>query len=157
MKLLLIKAIVCCAALLPFAQVQAAGPAGKNFYDLKPKTKFTLTCSDVVATVAGLDGRAKQVKGPIAGIPTFTKNKAYKFRIGAKGELTGPGFSTAFKTASLGTTVYVDKQVGTKLPDAAAVKTDLTTKKAIYTQLAFHKVTGSGFGTKVYFVVYLFD
>lgn len=148
--------IVCGAALLPLAQAQAADPAGKNYYNLPPGTKFTLKCTDVVSTVAGLDGKAKKVAVP-NGIPKFKKGQDVKFTIGSKGELKGPGFSTNFKSASADTTVYVDKQVGTKLPDTAAVRTNLTTKKATYTQLAFHKVTGSGLSTKVNFVVFLFN
>jgi len=158
MKTLLIKAIVCCAALVPFTQVKAAEAPARNYYNLPPGTKFTLTTKNVVSTKAGLDGRAKQCPVP-TGVPKFTKGKKVTFTIGSKGELKGPNntFSTAFKSASADTTVYVDKQVGTKLPDTAAVKTSLVTKKATYTQLAFHKVTGSGFGTTVYFVVYTFE
>ncbi len=94
-----------------------------------------------------------------AGIPKFVKGKKVTFTIGSKGELKGPNntFSTAFKSATADTTVYVDKIVGTNLPDNAAVKTSLVTKKPTYTQLAFHKTTGSGFGTTVYFVVYTFE
>lgn len=108
----------------------------------------------MVSTVAGLDGKARRVAVP-TGIPKFTKGQSVKFTIGSRGELIGPGFSTAFKTATSDTSVYADKIAGTKLPDTAAVKTSLTTKKAVYTQLAFHKLSGSGFGTKVYFVVYI--
>ncbi len=154
MRTLFIKTIVCFAALLPFAQVQAVGLAGKNYFNLTPGTKYTLKVTDVVSTVAGLDGQAKTVPVP-SGVPKFKKGQKVKFTIGSKGELKGPGFATTFLSADATTSVYTDKQVGSKLPDTAAVKTSAITKKATYTQLAFHKVTGSGFGTKVYFVVYL--
>jgi hypothetical protein len=156
MRTLIIKAIACFAALLPFTQVHAADPAGRNYYNLTPGTKFTLKVTSVISTVAGLDGKAK--RGPVpAGIPKFKKGDRVKFSIGSKGELKGPDFTTAFKTASADTTVYADKIVGTKLPDSAAVKTSLTTDKVVYTQLAFHKISGSGFGTKVNFVVYVLE
>ncbi|MES2440727.1 MAG: hypothetical protein V4584_16795 [Verrucomicrobiota bacterium] len=154
MKKFILQSIACCAALLPFTQVQAAGVPGKNYYNLAPGTKYSLKVTDVVSTVTGLDGQAKQVAVP-AGIPKFKKGQTVKFTIGKKGELKGPGFSTKFLSADPTTSAYADKQVGTKLPDNAAVKTSLTTKKAVYTQLAFHKITGSGFSTKVHFVVYV--
>ena len=153
MKKLLLQLIVCGAALLPFTQAQAAGPAGRNYYNLPPGTKFSLKVQDVVSTVAGLTGRPKITAVP-TGIPKFKKGQLVKFTIGSKGELMGPGFSTSFKSASSDTTVYTDKIVGNRLPDTAAVRTSLTTKKAVYTQLAFYKVSGSGFSTKVNFVVY---
>lgn len=156
MRTLIIKTIACFAALLPFTQVQAADPAGRNYYNLTPGTKFTLKVTSVISTVAGLDGKARKAAVP-TGIPKFKKGERVRFTIGSKGELKGPDFSTKFESASTDTTVYADKIVGTKLPDTAAVKTNLTTKKAIYTQLAFHKISGSGFGTKVNFVVYVLE
>ncbi len=156
MKTLLLKTIVCFAALLPLAQVQAAGLAGKNYYSLSPGKKFTLKVTSVVSTSTDLGGGAKQVPVP-TGIPKYKKNQSVRFTIGSKGELKGPGFTTPFKSATADTSVYSGKVVGPNLPNTAAVKTSLTTKTQVYTQLAFHKVTGSGLGTKVFFVVYVLE
>ena len=156
MKKLLLQLIVCATALLPFTQAQAADPAGRNYYNLPPGTKFSLKVSSVVSTVAGLTGRPKITAVP-TGIPKFKEGQLVKFTIGSRGELIGPGFSTSFRSATADTTIYTDKLVGIKLPDTAAVKTSATTKKAVYTQLAFHKVSGSAYSTKVNLVVYVFQ
>ncbi len=93
MKTLLINTIACAALLLPFSQAQAAG-AGKTFGGFKPKQTFSfkVTSATSVRTVG-----TKVSKAPVpAGIPNFKLKQTVKFIIGAKGQLTGPGFSIPF-------------------------------------------------------------
>lgn len=144
----LIKLIVCAAALLPLARVQA----GTNYYDLKPGVTYTLKVGTVVSTKSALTGATSEVAIP-SGIPKFKKTQKVTFTIGSKGELKGPGFTIPLKKAAAGTSVYMVKPTGTNLPNSAAVKT--INKKVTYTQLAFYKLSGSGFNTTTYQVVYL--
>lgn len=116
MKSLIINTIACCALLLPITQAQAAG-AGSTFGGFTPKQTFSLTVDYVAAgTIVG----NKITKGPVApGIPKFKKKQIVKFTIGAKGQLTGPGFSIPFdkETSSAAENNYnnfplKDKQAG---------------------------------------------
>ena len=93
-KSLIIKTVACCTLLLPITQAQAAG-AGSTFGEFNPKQTFSLTVDYVGAgTIVG----DKLTKGPVpAGLLKFKKSQVVKFTIGAKGQLTGPGFSIPFK------------------------------------------------------------
>lgn len=113
MKTLLIKTLAGAALLLPFSQVQAAG-AGKTFGGFKPKQTFSLKVAGVSSskTVQGIVSKA-----PIpAGIPKFKVNQSVKFTIGAKGQLTGPGFSIPFYAAGASAAVnnYTNVTQGSK-------------------------------------------
>jgi hypothetical protein len=94
MKSLIINTLACCAFLLPITQAQAAG-AGSTFGGFTPKQTFSLKVNYVGAgTIVG----DKITKGPVpTGLPKFKTNQIVKFTIGAKGQLTGPGFSIPFK------------------------------------------------------------
>jgi hypothetical protein len=93
MKTLMINTIACCALLLPVSQVQAAG-AGKTFGGFKPKQTFAFKVSSV-ASVRTVGAKVSKVPVP-AGIPNFKLKQTVRFTIGAKGQLTGPGFSIPF-------------------------------------------------------------
>lgn len=93
MKTLLINALACAALILPFSQVQAAG-AGKSFGGFKPKQTFSFKVTSV-ASVKTVGASASKAPIP-AGIPKFKLKQTVKFTIGAKGQLTGPGFSIPF-------------------------------------------------------------
>ena len=144
--------IACGAALLPLSQAQAASPAGRNYYGLAPGKTFSLKVSNVVATKATLTGAVK-TKVP-TGIPKYAKGQTITFTIGSRGELKGPGFTTAFKSATARDSLYLEKQVGSNLPDGAVVRKD-SKLKPVFTELVFYKTTGAGtMSQAVYFVVY---
>ena len=85
MKTLITALVACCAALLPITQAQAAEPAAKKYGDFKPGDTFTLK----VASVAPFGTRP-------SNFHVFKKGQKVKFRIGSKGQLTGPSFSINF-------------------------------------------------------------
>ena len=152
MKTLLVKMIVCSAALLPMTQVQAADPGGRNYYGLAPGKEFTLKVTSVFSTKESLSGTS-QTKVP-TGIPKFSKGQNITLKIGSNGELKGPGFSTLLKSASRTDSVYQDKLVGSNLPDTAVVRKN-SRLKPIFTELIFYKTTNVGtMNQTVYMVVY---
>lgn len=88
MRNLLPTLVIACGALLPVATVQAApasqlsGFAAKNFGGFKAGYKFTLKVKEV--TTIATSGK------PPGSIPKFKKGEKITFKIGNKGELTGP-------------------------------------------------------------------
>lgn len=105
MKTLLIPMLVLFGALLPIAQVQARGPASKNFGGLKSGTKFTLTVQSVSS--AQTVGKKTKLKAPVPeGIPKFKAKQKIKFTIGKNGELKGPGLSIAYVGSSGSVNAY---------------------------------------------------
>ena len=158
MRTLIIKTIACCAALLPFTQVQAA-PAGKKLYgDFGAGKKFSFTVTDVTVAKASLTGGTVKAKVP-SGVPNFKKGQKVKFTIGGKGQLTGPGFSIPFVSGSGVSNAYADKvkKGSTQLPDIGIVYKNGTTLRPEGVALTFLKVTGSGFSTTTYSVNYTLE
>ncbi len=88
MRNLLPTIVVACGALLPVATVQAAPAsqlsefAAKTFGGFKAGYKFTLKVKEV--TTIATSGK------PPGSIPKFKKGEKINFKIGNKGELTGP-------------------------------------------------------------------
>ena len=151
MKTLLLKAIVCCAAILPISQAQA----GKLFGEFAPGKTFTLTVTEVVSVKGSLGGVSKKAAVP-AGIPKFTKGQKVKFTIGAKGQLTGNGFSIPFETDGGTSNAYVTLPTATKtMADIGTVyKTE--TNRPSGAALSFFKVRMEGFNSTVWSVNYVF-
>ena len=88
MRNLLPTLVIACGALLPVATVQAAPAsqlsefAKKDFGGFKAGYKFTLKVKEV--TIIATSGK------PPGSIPKFKKGEKIAFKIGSKGELTGP-------------------------------------------------------------------
>lgn len=142
MKTLVIQAIACCAALLPFSQARAA----TKFGDFVAGQTFTLH----VATVAVIGTR------PVT-LPKYIKGQAVKFTIGAKGQLTGhaatgtgPTFSISFKSFKNLTTYhenYYDNKTATTttLVHQAVVRTKGLASKPYFVNLALRAQSGFTF------------
>ena len=97
MKTLLINTVACAALFLPFSQAQAAG-AGKTFGGFTAKQTFSLKVAAVASAKTVGATVTRDVPIP-AGFPKFKVKQTVKFTIGAKGQLTGPGFSIPFYKA----------------------------------------------------------
>ncbi len=154
----LLKLSVCVVALLPFTQV-LAGPAGGKLYgDFAAGKKFTLTVTDVTVGKASLSGGTVSAKVP-SGVPNFKEGDKVTFKIGKKGELTGKGFSIAFRTGSGVSNAYADKvkKGSLTLPDIGIVYKNSTTLEPEGVALNFFKVTGSGFNTATYSITYTLE
>ena len=134
MKSLLLHAIACCAALLPIAQAQAVEPAAKKYGDFKPGDTFTMTVSN-----------ATEIGQRPSGFPQFKKGQKVKFTIGAKGQLTAPGFSINFEPDGTSKNEnYYDNATAstTTLVHQAVVRTKGTPPKPYFINLALRKVVG---------------
>jgi hypothetical protein len=156
MKSLLIKTLTCCFALLPFAQVQAAGAAGKTFGGFAAGAKFQMTVKEApVATVASIRGGGLVNKIP-AGFPNYRVGTKVNFKIGAKGDLVVAKFSIPLSTSSESSNTYSPKKKAdaSKLSQAGMSK---NAGKPIFMNLVLRKATGSGMSTKVTQVVYLLE
>ncbi len=150
MKSLLIKAIVCCAALLPLT-VNA-----KDYGGWSPGKTFTLKVTERESLKASLSGNAKKVAVP-AGIPDYKKGASVKFKIGSKGELTGPdGLNIPFKQDATTANVYATLPTKSN-PRANVAQVYKNGKQPQGASLTFFKVTGSGFSATVTTVVYILE
>lgn len=97
MKQLLLQTIACCAVLLPFSQAEA-----KTYGGFAPGKTFTMTVKKKVSTKSVNTTTTKNVPVP-AGIPDYKVGQKVKFKIGKKGQFTGPdGLSLPFKTGTTG-------------------------------------------------------
>lgn len=91
--------MVCCGALFPLTQVQAAGPANKTFGGLAVGKTFTLKVKSRISTATTFTGQ-KTVPVPV-GIPDYKQGEKITFKIGTKGELTAKdGLSLPYKSSA---------------------------------------------------------
>jgi hypothetical protein len=98
MKTLLLKMIVCGAALLPFTQVQAAGPASKSFGGFAPGKTFSFKVKTRISkALVGFGTKAKTVAVP-GDVPDYKLGQKITFTIGAKGQLTAKDLSLPYKS-----------------------------------------------------------
>ncbi len=156
MKKLLLQLIVCGAALLPFAQAQAADPASKTYGGFAPGAKFKLTLSDnPIASVAGITGSGILKKVP-AGFPDFKKGETVTFKIGGQGQLIAANFSIPFHSGSDSSNVYSVKTL-TMVSNFSQAVLNKTAGKPTFMNLVLRKKTGSGLSTKITQVIYLLD
>jgi hypothetical protein len=101
MKKLLLKAVAVCALLLPLQTVDA-----KTFGTFKPKMTFTLEVTEKISGQVDLSGKVIK-PGTVDGVPNYKKGDKIKFKIGKKGQLTGPdGLSLPFKQDAGTANVY---------------------------------------------------
>ncbi len=146
MKTLLLPLAVCCAALLPFAQVNAANPADVKLYGGFPKG-MTFTFKVMNVTSAKADIIRGTIKASVPnGIPKFKKGQNVTFTIGTKGALTGPGFSISFdrllsatpNARSAGLNIYVGRNTFNE--QAFVYKNSKEMPKSVF--LRFRKQSG---------------
>ncbi|NJR43883.1 MAG: hypothetical protein HC767_15720 [Akkermansiaceae bacterium] len=94
------------------SQVQA-----KTFGSFQPKRTFTLKVASVTGTKQKVGQPPVETPGSVpAGLPKFKVGQTLKFKIGAKGELIGKGFSIPFlasaSNVSIGVNGYQDPKKG---------------------------------------------
>lgn len=156
MKKLLLPLTACFATLLPLAPLQAASPADVKLYGgFAPGKEFTFKVTNVTCAKGTLTGGTVKASVP-SGIPKFRKGQNVTFKIGSKGQLTGPGFSTSYLSGGAVSNAYADAQSGMTLPDTAIVfKSSKTKPNGV--NLTFLKVTGSGLSTATYLVNYTLE
>ncbi|MEO5715845.1 MAG: hypothetical protein ABIT37_20365 [Luteolibacter sp.] len=154
MKHLLLKLLVCSAALLPVAQAQT--PAAKTYGGFTPGAKFTLKVSKVTSTKLQ---NFVSTKCPIpTGIPKFKKGAKVVFTVGKKGEWTCSGMSLPFVKDNGPSNNYV-KHSSTNFNDDEADVFKDTAKKAVGADIFLYKETHGSLGTipVVYTVKYNFS
>ncbi len=127
MKKLLLKTLAIAAVLLPLSQVQA-----KTFGSFQPKRTFSLKVVEVIGTkqTAPLPPVATPNSVP-AGLPKFKVGQTLKFKIGAKGELIGKGFSVPFIAGRSNLVAGIN---GYQDPKKAGPSTRKTTFATIFVQ-----------------------
>lgn len=151
MKTLLLKMIVCGAALLPLSQVQAAGFGG-----FASGYKFKLTLDEKpIATVISIKGGGV-LKSVPDGFPKFQKGDRVSFKIGTRGELIVANFSIPYRSGSKYSNVYSAKDL-TVVANFSQAVVNKTSGKPSFMNLVLRKKSGSGLSTKVTQVVYLLD
>lgn len=151
MKTLILKMIVCGAALLPFTQVQAASFGG---FAAGYKFKLTMT-GKPIATVVSFKGGGV-LKSIPDGFPKFQKGDRVPFKIGTKGELIVANFSIPFKSGTKSSNVYSAKDL-TVVANFSQAAVNKTAGKPSFMNLVLRKKSGSGLSTKVTQIVYLLD
>lgn len=153
MKQLLLQTIACCAVLLPFSQVEA-----KTFGGFAPGKTFTLKVTEKISGQVDLTGKVIKKTPVPAGIPDYKVNQRIKFRIGAKGQLTGPdGLSLPFKNdAGTANVYYIAPSRSNPSGDIGQVYKN-TANKPTAAALTFFKVKISGFTPTTSTVVYTLE
>lgn len=116
MKKLFLQMLITVSSLFPLTQIQAA-----TFGGFAPGKTFTFT----VKTHTSQRIKGSTVTQNVAiptGIPKFANGQKIKFTIGAKGQLTGPGFSIPFKTGTATENDYAKPLSGTlATPDTSLI------------------------------------
>ena len=138
------------------ADLAVAGPAGKTYGGFSAGDKFTLKVYDAYCRKSSISGGGLV---PIpSGIPKFKIGQKVKFKIGNKGQLTGPGFSVIFENSDGYSSYYrTVKQKGfsTSLMGLAHVdKSAITLSSHAVVQLYKHVGLG-GLNYTVYETTYL--
>ncbi len=150
MKQLLLQTIACCAVLLPFSQAEA-----KTYGGFAPGKKIYMVVKEKISGKVDFSGKVIK-KGPVpAGIPDYKVGDKITFKIGKKGQLTGPdGLSLPFKQDAGSANVYfIPPSRNRPSGDIGQVFKDADNKPTA-TALTFFKVKISGFVPTTYTVVY---
>jgi len=152
MKKQLLKAVAVCALLLPLNQADA-----KTFGTFKPKMTFTLKVTEKISGEVDLSGKVIK-PGTVKGVPSYKKGEKIKFKIGNKGQLTGPdGLSLPFKQdAGTANVYYIPPSRDNPSGDIGQVYKN-TKNKPIAASLTFFKVTINNFVPKTQTVVYTLE
>lgn len=119
MKTISLQLLLLCGSLLSAPHAQAA-PASKSFGGFASGKKFTFSVQEATSNQT-IGTKVKTKVAVPEGIPRFTKGQKVTFRIGNKGELTGPGFSIAFLNSSTNANSYA------KLPNSKTVSPNAAT------------------------------
>lgn len=170
MKTLLTALIVCFGTVLPHAHAQQvdAAPAvsstdfkkKKNYGGLDPGKSFKLEAGEPVIIKGSNPFDSKRIKKAPKGVPNFKEGKKIKFKIGKKGELTGPGFKMKLDRKSISDvsnlyTSGLDPKNSSIQPSTAIVYKNFKGKPTGIA-LSFYKVQVKGTTPTVYTVNYLF-
>ena len=153
MKQLLLQTIACCAVLLPLSKADA-----KTFGGFKAGKTFTMTVEEKISGQVDLTGRVLKKTPVPAGIPDYKKGQKVKFKIGKKGQLTGPdGLSLPFKQDAGTANVYFIPPSRTNPSGDIGQVYKNSAGKPTATALTFFKVKISGFVPTTYTVVYTLE
>jgi hypothetical protein len=160
MRTLVIKTIVCFAALLPLNQLQAqsegipaAEQAGAKLYGgFAPGKTFYLRVKEV--TIIKTGGKVPK------SIPSFAKQDKIKFTIGTKGELVGSFNGKTFKAKFIGVSANINEYLTAsqdpfKLTTSARIAKN-TSNKPISGVVTFNINTLSGVIPSSFQVSYTF-
>ena len=150
MKKLLLQTIACCAVLLPFSQAEA-----KTYGGFKPGKRIYMVVKEKISGKVDLSGKVLK-KTPVPdGIPDYKVGDKITFKIGKKGQLTGPkGLNLPFKQDAGSANVYfIPPSRNNPSGDIGQVYKDANNKPTA-TALTFFKVKISGFVPTTYTVVY---
>lgn len=152
MKQLLLKTIACAAVLLPFSQAEA-----KTYGGFKPGKEFTFTVKEKISVKKGLTGAATKTAVP-SSVPNYNKGQKIKFKIGPKGQLTGPkNLSIPFKDDGGTANVYNYYKTGKNpMTNTGTVYKNLKNKPH-GVALFFVRTSGSGFSMKTTTVTYTLE
>lgn len=153
MKQLLLHTIACCAVLLPFSQAEA-----KTYGGFSPGKTFTMTVKEKISGQVDITGKVLKKTPVPAGIPDYRVGQRVKFKIGARGQLTGPdGLSLPFKNdAGTANVYYIQPSRSNPSGDIGQVFKN-TKGKPTATALTFFKVKISGFTPVTNTVVYTLE
>lgn len=168
MKKPLLAIIVCCGALLPVTQLEAAprskapvsvsAKAAKKFGGLKVGQTFTMKVKDIIASHTEGTSVLKDKK-PSKFLPGLKKGQKVNFTIGKKGELKGPGFNIKYVKSNVPSAPndYVNKVKDPfKLSSVGKVEKN-TKSKPTRAVLVFTIRKMAGFGINTYEVTYTLE
>ncbi|MCW1886165.1 hypothetical protein OKA04_15615 [Luteolibacter flavescens] len=136
MKKLIVSALALIAAVLPMAEAAPKPKAPKIFGDFTPGKTFTFTVT--TAQTSATQGTTVLPTAPVPkGVPAYTVGQQVTFKIGKKGELTGPGFKLGFLSGSVGANAYFNKPKKNTSPSTGAVHKNTTTNEPTAVSLSF--------------------
>lgn len=153
MKQLLLNTIACCAVLLPFSQAEA-----KTYGGFAPGKKFEFKVKEKISGKVNLSGKVIKKTPVPAGVPDYKLGDTIKFKIGKKGQLTGPkGLNLPFKEdAGTANVYYIPPSKNRPEGDIGQVFKD-SKGKPTAVALTFFKVKISGYVPTTYTVVYTLE
>ena len=147
-----LKAIIFCAAILPFSQLQAA----RLFGEFKPGQTIRLVVKERTSLKrVGFSG-AETRAGIPANIPKFTVGQTVKFTIGERGQLKVSGFALGFETTTYESNGYrLLPSSNNRIIGEATIEKGIN-RNASGGTLVFIKVVYAGLKTTTTAVTYTF-
>ena len=147
-----LKAIIFCAAILPFSQVQAA----KMFGGFEAGQTFRLVVKERTSVKrVGFSGAETNVGIP-SNVPNFVVGQSVKFSIGKKGQLKVAGLVLRLENATYGSNDYLIPPSANRKIRTATIEKDFS-RNAIGGTLIFVNVAYAGLNTTTTTVTYTFD
>ena len=143
MKIASTATLALCGVMLPFTSLQAAGPPGKTYGGFTAAQTFTLTVTDR-DSVRTRGFRVDEGVSVPSGMPDFKDGQKVTFRIGNKGQLTGPGFTIKFQEEEGNVNVYASEVSSNSNSGRAATVTKGKSDRAKKATLVFFKFSFDG-------------